>query len=306
MLCFSDTYDDIPQLSAIFDDVLTIHDFPQFTAKSWLFGRNIVEMCTAIKGAAAERIFEKYNPDILIYMDPDTKYFSYPVELMRYLDYNDIILTPHMCTPSSRERMNIELACMRHGAYNLGFLALRNTANGRDFSRWWADRLVDYCLIDVQRGIFTDQKLVDLAPCFFDRLHVMRETNYNLATWNMEHRRLRRVDTEVFVDDRPLRFFHFAGSPGDRGLNNLINWFPAKAEIPLSLWDGYTDELNELMEDAYSRPWTYTAFSSGTKITDPMRKAYREKPALKERFPDPFDSSGSDSFEAYWASEESK
>ena len=74
-------------------------------------------------------------------------------------------------------------------SYNLGFLAVRMTGQGREFIDWWAERLRLFCYDEVPNGLFTDQRWVDLAPAFFDDIAIIRDPEYNVATWNLTHRR---------------------------------------------------------------------------------------------------------------------
>ncbi len=63
------------------------------------------------------------------------------------------------------------------------------TGQGRRFIDWWADRLRQFCYDEVPNGLFTDQRWVDLAPAFFDDIAIVRDPQYNVATWNLTHRR---------------------------------------------------------------------------------------------------------------------
>ena len=65
-----------------------------------------------------------------------------------------------------------------HGVFNLGFVGVRNCSEGRRFARWWAQRLLKYCHDDLPAGLFTDQKWVNLAPCFSRELVAMDFDGY--------------------------------------------------------------------------------------------------------------------------------
>ena len=62
----------------------------------------------------------------------------------------------------------MELSSTAHGVYNLGFLAVSRSEEALKMLTWWAERLYLYCYDDMANGIFTDQKWIDLAPCFFN------------------------------------------------------------------------------------------------------------------------------------------
>ena len=98
------------------------------------------------------------------------------------------------------------------GAYNLGFLALRSTPEVQRICRWWGRRLQTECLIDLNRGLFVDQKWADLFPSFIEKTHILRHPGYNVAYWNLSQRRVTFERDAWLVNGLPLRFFHFSGS----------------------------------------------------------------------------------------------
>ena len=92
-----------------------------------------------------------------------------------------IVLAPHLLRPGN---IDMEISSLAHGAYNLGFLAVSRAENSARFLQWWAERLFLYCYDDKSRGIFTDQKWIDLVPSFFD-CHILKHHGYDFATWSL-------------------------------------------------------------------------------------------------------------------------
>jgi len=56
-----------------FDEVLTIEDLGIPDWKQWAFGHTVVELCTAVKGTAAEVLAQRPGVDKVMYLDPDIK-----------------------------------------------------------------------------------------------------------------------------------------------------------------------------------------------------------------------------------------
>ena len=195
-----------------FDEVLTVEQlgFPNW--KAWAFGHEVVELCTAVKGPAAEVLAQRPGIGKIMYLDPDIKVFSSLSSLEALLDQHEILLTPHLLDREEEidaVRDN-EISALKHGVYNLGFFAARTSGQGLQFIRWWAARLRLFCRDDIPGGLFTDQRWCDLAPAFFSQLGIVRDPGCNVATWNIAHRPLSRDDTGHFlVRDVPLRFYHF-------------------------------------------------------------------------------------------------
>ncbi|WP_081381080.1 class I SAM-dependent methyltransferase [Rhodovulum sulfidophilum] len=183
---------------------------------------NITELCTAIKpycflrefarGPEAEAGAEaaEQSPHV-VYLDPDIELFSPLVEVAEALDAGaSAVLTPHVLKPAERAEFADD-HFLRYGIYNLGFIALRVTEAVADVVRWWARRMVDQCIIDLPRGIFVDQKWMDLLPAFLDGVHVLRHPGYNVAYWNLHERRIHGPDTALQCNGQPLRFVHYSG-----------------------------------------------------------------------------------------------
>ena len=108
--------------------------------------------------------------------------------------------------------MDNEIAALKHGTYNLGFLAVAATDMGRAFAGWWADRCYHFCRDEIPHGLFTDQRWIDLVPGFFPGTCILRSSRLNVASWNLSTRRLSgTVPGGILVDGEPLGFYHFTG-----------------------------------------------------------------------------------------------
>ena len=280
---------------SVFDDLLTIDqlDLPVPSVEAWIFKHTVVELCTAVKPWAFKKIFAKYNADTIVYMDPDTVAYSPLEEIYKLIPEHPVILTPHVTMPATNRDNLLDgemLGCLRHGVFNLGFLALANHGEGVMFLDWWAKRCLDWCYDDAPKGLFTDQRWIDLAPCFFRTLHVLRHPGYNMATWNLYYRKLGRdsahnltVNNEVL-----LRFFHFSGfdigthelmlkkhAQGDSLLAEITNWYVSEQDLHGQKVLG-------------NRPGAYDFFGSGQRVERDWRATYRENSDLITRFPFPY------------------
>lgn len=166
-----------------FDRVIWSEELPLANPKGWLFQHDVVEACTAVKGPVLRALLAG-EADRVFYLDPDIAVFGSLAPMVEMLDDASILLTPHQLTPEEDRQAIVdnEICALSHGTYNLGFLAVRNDAVGQQFARWWNDRLLEYCVDDRSSGIFVDQKWCDLVPALFDRVHVVRDAGYNVAS----------------------------------------------------------------------------------------------------------------------------
>jgi hypothetical protein len=277
-----------------FDSIINITQLPIDNLPSWIFKHRLVELCTAVKGTAFQYIADRMGAERIYYFDPDIVVLSRLDALERKLDHNSILLTPHMLEPETDAQaiLDNEICCLRHGVYNLGFLAVRTSGQGRRFIDWWADRLRHYCYDEVPNGLFTDQRWVDLAPAFFDDIAIVREPEYNVATWNLSHRRGTGVAPyEIRINDRELVFYHFSGF--DSGAQrSMLDRYGAHSPVLYDLRDWYIARCNELGQSSLGGiPCIYNSFQNGKRISDAHRLVYRRRDDLPLHFPDPFETS---------------
>ena len=248
-------------------------DFDKF-----IFKHSIVEASTSVKGQALVYLL-KNVADKVLYIDPDIKIYGSLNELEKILDEKDIVLTPHLTIPEKNKNDidNNELCALQHGVYNLGFLAVKNGKEGMKFANWWNERLQLYCYDDIPRGIFTDQRWIDLAPAYFD-VYILKNPGYNMAPWNLSTRTLSKKGTKLLVNEKyELIFFHYSGF--DSGANEVVfNYYvPDKNNIIYKLRNEYIDEMYyHGQKELGDFTWTYSSYSNGKTISNEVRKLYRD------------------------------
>ncbi|SEF66807.1 glycosyl transferase [Thauera chlorobenzoica] len=274
-----------------FDSVITLEDLDIPELRQWVFGHSVVELCTAVKGFAFQHLFDRIGAQKAFYFDPDMVVFSRLDELCSRLDRCAILLTPHQTAPEKTFESIIdnEFSSLKHGVFNLGFLGARADGQGRAFIDWWAARLHDFCHDNTDRGLFTDQRWVDLAPCFFDDLEIMRDAGFNVATWNFTHRRVSgNLASGIRVNDEDLGFYHFSGF--DSGAQEaMLNKYGADNPALFELRNWYLSECDRAGQQELGKwPGQYTNFDDGTPISRAQRVLYREREDLRKAFPDPF------------------
>jgi hypothetical protein len=294
-LVLSDDMPDCPPITtAAFDSVISIRQLPIEGLPSWIFKHRLVELCTAVKGAAFEYIADRFGAERIFYFDPDIVVCNPLDHLMETLDRHAILLTPHQSVPDTdfEAILDNEVCCLRHGVYNLGFLGIRMAGQGRSFIAWWADRLRRLCYDEVPNGLFTDQRWVDLAPAFFDDIAIVRDPQYNVATWNLTHRRATgHAPYAIEINGQPLVFYHFSGF--DSGAQKImLDRYGVHSPVLFELRDWYIARCEELGQSTMSEiDCVYNTFSDGERITSAQRLLYRRRPDLMLAFPDPFDAS---------------
>lgn len=273
-----------------FDEVVLAKDAGWDNFDAFMFRHSIVEASTAVKPRFMQHLVESHpDADKFVYLDPDVLVYSDLSELEALLDRESIVLCPHLLRPGN---IDMEISSLAHGSYNLGFLAVSRSDNSRAFLQWWADRLFLYCYDDKSRGIFTDQKWIDLAPSFFD-VHILKHHGYDFATWSLLGSDLRPgAGGGYMANGDPLRFIHFSGL--DSGtIDKAIGWWltPANRDTFVALYAGYRALLERHGQTRLGKtPWSYACYEDGRPIAREARVAYRDQ-ANWVRIPAPFASS---------------
>lgn len=274
--------------------------YPNFS--ELCFKYNITEFSTAVKARLLSIILNHYGEEEIIYFDPDILITRPLDELKEALTSANIVLIPHLLKPIPLDGRNpSEQDILTAGAYNLGFIALRQSDEANEFLQWWEERLQDKCRIAPCQGLFVDQKWIDLAPSLFASTFVLRDDTYNVAYWNLHSRTIEKKGTQFFVNGRPLSFFHFSGfDPTKRHvLSKHQNRIQVAEKTPLAdLLNLYADLQ---MRNGYpiTSRWTYgyLTFDNGIKIHSFLRQLYLNlDDETRAEFRDPFRTSGENSF----------
>lgn len=289
-----------------YDHLVTAEDLFGAETDRWLFGHDIVEACTAVKGRACVRILAEPDCDKLVYFDPDIAVFNPMTPVIDLLDTHSIVLTPHQTDPEPigdrRAIRDNEITSLDYGVFNLGFVAIANTAEGRRFAQWWDDRLQDWCHDRLDVGLFVDQKWCNLVPCFFDGVKVLRDPGYNVASWNLSQRTM-SYDAEgtARINGVPLRFYHFT-KLGPVGDTMTQRYAAGNIEI-YELWWWYRHAVAAAAAPGIPKGWWhYGTFDTGDKIPKAVRELYRNRTDLRRTFDDPR-RTGPGSFHAWLTAE---
>ncbi|WP_334130721.1 hypothetical protein [Silanimonas lenta] len=258
----------------------------------WVFFHTIVELATAIKPFVLKRLLTEPGVSRVLYFDPDMVLFSRLDDLLDSLEGGSIALTPHQTSPEETIEAvrDNEIASLKHGIYNLGFVGVNANDEGRRFASWWADRIYHFCVADIPNGLFTDQRWVDFAPVFFDGVRILKSPRFNVATWNLTTRKLSGDPGAGFlVDGLPLGFYHFTGF--DSGAHQVMAMKNAPGNDAVrSLIDWYAEQTRFDHEDPLSRvKWAFGCYRDGSPIELLHRRLYRRRPDLQQAYPDPFD-----------------
>ena len=260
-------------------ELASLDNIPEL--EKFMFRYTILELNTAIKPYIFEKLFERGYSKV-IYFDPDICVYSSLDRMLAQLESQEMLLTPHITRFLDDGKRPSELDILVSGTYNLGYLGLRKSPQMSDFLHWWQAKLYEECVVDVARGIFVDQKWIDLAPGLFRNVSVVRNEGWNVANWNLNHRTLsRREDGKIFANEDELVFFHFSGfSLNDDSVSRHQTRFNKRNICELTK-ELYTDYGSRLIENGYYHfsniEYHYNFLSCGTRIPDLGRHFFRNR-----------------------------
>ena len=281
-LCLADERADDPALDTDLFETVTIDQLglPNFDA--FVFRYDIMELNTAVKPYMFEWLRMRSPTAGLVYLDPDI-YLLRPLEdVAQAFETGKLaVLTPHLNAPLPDDgRFPTELSLMRTGVYNCGFVAI-NAAHPQSAAliEWWSRKLEFDCFVDLEAGLFTDQKWMDMAPALFPDVAILRHDGYNVAYWNLVSRPVTRDPDEAYwANGAPLVFAHFSGV--NLGEPDIYSKHQNRFDVAGigGLRPLYDEYLGKLRENGHlhhaTKPYAYGRFADGEKIVPALRRAY--------------------------------
>lgn len=252
--------------------------------RQFTFRYTILELNTAVKPWMFALLFAR-GYERVIYLDPDIFVYSPLAELDAAPAGTFMMLTPHLTGFIGGDDHPSERAILQAGTYNLGFLSLSRHRDLDRFLAWWQEKLEHDCVVDIERGLFVDQKWMDLAPGLFSDVVVLRHDGYNVAYWNLRQRTVVRAAGLTTVNGQPLRFFHFSGIDPvqPESVSKHDDLTLDEAGNARALIEDYAAALRAAGYDSFkSAPYAFGTFHDGTRLPNAARVAYRNSPRLQE------------------------
>jgi hypothetical protein len=181
--------------------------------------------------------------EVLTYLDADLYFYQDPKPIFDAFEGFSTLIVPHnFSAGNERERI--------FGLYNVGWISFRADEDGFACLRWWRRSCLEWCRDVPEEGRYADQKYLEQFPAKFARVQITDHPGINLAPWNIDNYRfVVGPDKQLFVDDRPVIFFHFHGL---RRVTSFL-WYtthvygvPPSRKMKAALYAPYLADLNFL------------------------------------------------------------
>jgi hypothetical protein len=158
-----------------------------------------------LKFLLEEKLIEK-----IIYIDNDVAFFNDFKFLFEALTQKTVLLTPHHYPRYPDKMQNWLEANFKVGLFNAGFIGVNNKASY--VLDWWGNCCLYRCEKSAWRGLFDDQKYLDLIPIMEPNALILQHPGCNIAEWNREvcKRSLDPLNGNVLINGNwPVVFIHF-------------------------------------------------------------------------------------------------
>ena len=280
-LILVDEPDDDTALSTLPFPVILAKDLTLDSFWDMAIRYTVMEMNTAVKPAAFKHLLSSKNYNSAIYLDPDVYVMKPLAHVHDAIESGfDIVLTPHALSPLNDGNDPDDQRLMMTGVYNLGFLGCAKSSSALKLLDWWDEHMKADCRVDLEHGLFVDQKFMDLAPAYVERAKILRHPGYNVAYWNLLNRKIVRSEDGWFANGQPLYFFHFSGViPGDPSVfsKHQDRFTPDTIGDVKTALETYLSELENNNHSTWSAiRYAYDFFKSGTRIPSLYRKLYAQ------------------------------
>ena len=143
-----------------------------------------------------------------IYVDCDIFFFNGYDFLYDELDSADILLTPCWRTIDAKKSEEEFIHLFTDGLYNAGFIAANK--NSSRALEWWTKACSYEIKIDYERGLFVDQKYLDILPLMFENVKILKHKGCNVSIWNQHECRRINNNGQVLINGiEPVVFIHY-------------------------------------------------------------------------------------------------
>jgi hypothetical protein len=184
-------------------------------------------------------LLEHLHFDSAIYLDNDIYFFENSDFLFEQLSTKSFLLCPHWRISDPEVDRDWFETNFKDGAFNGGIVGA--TQKGIEIIKWWAKACSHACEKNLHRGLFDDQKYLDLIPAIFDDVAIIRHRGCNVAYWNRWENKRSIRQGKVFINEKwPVVFVHFT-----KELDNAIE---SGSENSLKdYWEQYDQACQHLL-----------------------------------------------------------
>jgi lipopolysaccharide biosynthesis glycosyltransferase len=164
----------------------------------------------SLKPVIMRYLLKQFPESNVIYCDCDLCFYNKPTHLYDYIEKGGIVLTPMWRPTDPAPDLGEFRASFTDGFFNAGCV----TANTKGLVAldWWTKVCMSGCEINAKKGMFLDQRYLDLLLLYFPQTVVCQHKGYNVADWNVQIRNEFLDSNQDLKELFEVILIHFTGN----------------------------------------------------------------------------------------------
>ncbi|RHX90850.1 glycosyl transferase [Leptospira stimsonii] len=161
------------------------------------------EYCWTLSPVLPSYILDE-NPEIdhITYLDSDIYFFSDVQPIYEEIGNHSIMIIPHRF-PKRLDHLKA------NGVYNVQMVYFKRDELGMSCLSRWKSQCLEWCYNKVEEDRLGDQKYLDRWPETYENVCVLNNEQAGVALWNIEQYEVRVEDSKIYINGKPLIFYHF-------------------------------------------------------------------------------------------------
>lgn len=208
-------------------------------------GRTVAEYCWTLSSSLPLYIYKiKPELDRIAYLDSDLFFYSSSESIFEEMGESSIYIVRHNY---SKELGYLE---SRSGIYNVSLVVFRNDQDAIMCLNWWRQRCLEWCFSRLEDGRFGDQMYLNDWPNRFNNVRIAKNKGINLAPWNVSKYLLKYINSDIYVDEDKLIFYHFHSFKMFEFNDYLLyqNFYLISRSEEKNIYLPYIESLNQLIK----------------------------------------------------------
>jgi len=192
------------------------------------------QFCWVCQPIICQYILDKFNAEIVIYLEADSLFFSDPEAILEELGNDSVSLVPHNFTPDFD---NTDTA----GEFCVQFNAFKNDEKSRKILRYWKDNCFKYSKDTLI--YYPGQTCLNDWPILFEGVKSIENIGAGVAPWNVNNFKVSSKNNQVYVDTTPLIFYHYHQYGRYTDGTHELGSYPYTMEVKNLIYGKYIHEL---------------------------------------------------------------
>lgn len=192
------------------------------------------QFCWACQPFICQFILDKFNVDMVTYLEADSLFFSDPEVLFEELGGASVSISPHNYSPQFDNSAGAGRFCTQ-------FNTFRNNKAARevlDFWKSWCSRYDKNA-----PSFYPGQICLDYWPERFNCVRIIRHLGAGVAPWNIQRFKFEIINSVPHVDNLPIVFYHYHQYGRYKNGTHELGGYPLPKKVIDSVYKTYVSAL---------------------------------------------------------------